>query len=136
MLRTLLLILAVTTLSACASSYTPEPTYYERNSPGRAGYEDIPVDPTTYRVVYHGPAFLELVDRYAFYRAAELTLEKGFDYFVVLQNGLDDRGRQAWNIIRMFKGTPSESDLATFDAREVTKEMAPFIQHGEEGANK
>jgi hypothetical protein len=128
MLRTLLVISIALTLSACASSYTPEPTFYERNTPGHAGYEDIPVDSATYRVVYHGPAFLELVDRYAFYRAAELTLEKGFDYFVVVQNGLDDRGRQAWNIIHMFKGAPPENDLAAFDAREVTKDMAPFIQ--------
>ncbi len=133
MLRTLLLISIAFTLSACASKYAPK----DDGLFGKAGYEAIPVDSTTYRVAFRGNNMsLEHVDRYAFYRAAELTLEKGFDYFVVLQNGLDERGGQSWNTIRMFKGAPPEGDLAAFDAREVVKNMAPFIQRGDEGANK
>lgn len=53
---------------------------------GLYGYEDLPIDSTTYQVNYAGdntqPA--PLVERYALYRCAELTSEKGFDYFVII----------------------------------------------------
>jgi hypothetical protein len=133
MLRTLLLISIAFTLSSCASKYAPMENIFSSN---QTGYFAIPVDSSTYRVVFSGNRSLELADRYAFYRAAELTLEKGFDYFVVLQTGADEKQRDAWNTVRMFKGAPPEGDLATFDAREVVRDMAPFIQRDDEGANK
>src|SRR5947209_5529515 len=50
------------------------------------GYEDMPIDGTTYQVSYLGDGTLTaaMVDRYTLYRCAELTTEKGFDYFTVL----------------------------------------------------
>ena|ERR1035437_5073816 len=135
MLRKLLLISLAFALSACATNYV-------KNAGGLfggTGYQDIPIDSTTYRIVFygnHGSTSLEQVDRYVFYRGAELTEEKGYDYFIVLQTGMDEKQRIAWNTVRMFKGVPPENDFATFDARTVIKEMAPFIQRGEEGANR
>jgi hypothetical protein len=134
MLQRLLLISLAFTLSACA-------TNYGKNAGGLfsgTGYQDIPIDSTTYRIVFygsHGSTSLEQVDRYAFYRAAELTEEKGFDYFIVLQTGMDEKQRIAWNSVRMFKGLPADNEFAVFDARTVLKEMAPFI-HREEGSMK
>ncbi len=137
MLRILLLISLALTLSACGANntylYAPkhEGIFVVR------GYDAVQVDSSTYRVIYYGGTItLELADRYSLYRAAELTLEKGFDYFIVLQNGLDDKWTNAWNTVRMFKGPPPDSDFASFDAREVVKDMAPFIQRAEDGANK
>ncbi len=130
-LRTILFVLfGCLTLSACA-------TNYGKNSGGLfsgTGYQDIPIDSTTYRIVFygsHGSTSLEQVDRYAFYRGAELSLEKGYDYFIVTQSGADEKQRIAWNTVRMFKGMPAENDFAAFDARTVVKEMAPYIQRGD-----
>jgi hypothetical protein len=134
-LQTFLFISAALTLSACATNYT-------KNAGGLfsgTGYEDIPIDSSTYRIVFygsHGSTSLELVDRYAFYRAAELSEEKGFDYFVVLQTGMDEKQRIAWNTIRMFKGPPSDNEFAVFDAQTVLKEMAAFIHRDDGGANR
>ncbi len=133
MLRRLLLISIAFTLVACATPYV-------KNAGGLfsgSGYQDIPIDSTTYRIVFygsHGATSLEQVDRYAFYRSAELTEEKGYDYFIIQQSGADEKNRIAWNTVRMFKGQPPENDFATFDARTVIREMAPYIQRGEEGA--
>ncbi len=50
------------------------------------GYDEMPMDSTTYQVTYNGddntPA--EVVDRYALFRSAELTVAKGFTYFIVM----------------------------------------------------
>ena len=123
--RTLLIISIAFALSACTARYAPMENPFSSN---QTGYFAIPVDSATYRVAYSGNRSLELADRYAFYRAAELTEEKGFDYFVVLQTGVDEKQRNAWNTVRMFKGLPPENDFGTFDARTVIKAMAPFIQ--------
>jgi hypothetical protein len=54
------------------------------------GYREVPVDSNTWQVMFDGNSATdtEVVDRYALYRAAELTTENGYDYFIVL-------GRQA-----------------------------------------
>ena len=127
MLRKLLLISIAFTLSACA-------THYIKNVDGvtnGTGYQDIPIDSTTYRIVFYGShagTSLELVDRYAFYRAAELTEEKGYDYFVIVQTGADEKQRIAWNTVRMSKVPPTNDDFAVFDAQTVIRNMTPFIQ--------
>jgi len=47
---------------------------------------------STYRVVFAGnpQTSLEIVDRYALYRAAELTIQHGGDYFIVLSDKADN----------------------------------------------
>jgi hypothetical protein len=138
MKRTLLLITMAFTLSACGSVADYKYAPMRQGIFNTTGYDAVQVDSNTYRVIFYGlrNTSVEIADRYSFYRAAELTIEKGFDYYVVLQTGDDDKNGDAWNTIRMFKGTPPEGDLATFDAQTVVKDMAPFIQRGEEGANK
>jgi hypothetical protein len=53
---------------------------------GAYGYSEMPMDSTTYQVTYTGdqttPA--DVVDRYALFRSAELTVAKGFNYFIVM----------------------------------------------------
>ncbi len=122
--------IALLLLSACATPYV-------KNAGGLfsgTGYQDIPIDSTTYRVVFygsHGGTSLELVDRYAFYRAAELTAEKGYDYFVIVQTGADEKQRIAWNTVRMSRVPPTSEDFAVFDAQTVLREMAPYVQRSE-----
>jgi hypothetical protein len=138
MLKTLLLISAVITLSACGGVASYKYAPMREGLFNTTGYDAVQVDSNTYRVIFYGlrNTSVEIADRYSFYRAAELTIEKSFDYYVVLQTGDDDKMGDAWNIIRMFKGQPPESDLATFDARTVVRDMAPYIQRDDEGANK
>jgi len=76
-------ILAVLFLSSCG------PTKYTARSDTWThayGYDDAPLDSTTYQVTYFGDASMpsNLVDRYALYRSAELTVAKGFNYFIVM----------------------------------------------------
>jgi hypothetical protein len=49
------------------------------------GYEDLKLGDDTYRITYKGAARAdqESVDLYALYRCAELTLEQGYEYFVI-----------------------------------------------------
>lgn len=76
-------LFASTILLASCGLWTAS-TYH--HSDGGDGYDDTPIDSTTYHVMFYGNGNTnsELVDRYALYRAAELTVSKGYDYFVVI----------------------------------------------------
>src|ERR1043165_1509312 len=83
-------LLSMALLSACGpSKYTALSDTWNK----AYGYEDAPLDETTYQVTYHGDASLDAstVDRYTLFRCAELTVQKGYDYFVVM-DGADQTG--------------------------------------------
>ncbi len=72
-------------LASCATKYAPATgSFWD----GHTGYSEIPLDSTTYQVTFCGNNNTtdEIVNRYALYRSAELTSQRGFDYFVVLNN--------------------------------------------------
>jgi hypothetical protein len=73
-------IVVVIVFSACATAYGP------RNSMG--GYEDRAVGDDMIEVRFYGNQHTtkEETTRRLLYRCAELTIEKGFDSFVVLQD--------------------------------------------------
>ncbi|MBV7265477.1 CC0125/CC1285 family lipoprotein [Erythrobacter ani] len=83
--------IAATTASAiilattgCAMSSTP----YQPLSAGSrvsGGYADLRIDETHYRVSFAGNRLTsrERVESYLLFRAAELTLLKGYDYFII-----------------------------------------------------
>ncbi|HEX5316092.1 MAG TPA: hypothetical protein VFX22_05520 [Candidatus Kapabacteria bacterium] len=50
------------------------------------GYSEAPIDSSTWQVTYAGDNTMppDLVDRYALYRSAELTVAKNYDYFIVM----------------------------------------------------
>ena len=72
-------------LASCATKYAPV-----SNSvwTGHTGYSEVPLDNATWQVTFCGndQTTDDIVNRYALYRAAELTTQHGFDYFVVLDN--------------------------------------------------
>lgn len=77
-------------LSACATA-----TPYQPNIPGQAasgGYSDIRLGPNRFRVTFAGNTLTsrETVERYLLYRAAELTVQNGGDWFL-LDNRETDR---------------------------------------------
>ncbi|WP_233998779.1 hypothetical protein [Erythrobacter sp. YT30] len=71
-------------MTGCAMSITP----YQPLSAGSrvsGGYSDLRIDETHYRVSFAGNRLTsrERVESYLLFRAAELTLLKGYDYFII-----------------------------------------------------
>jgi hypothetical protein len=86
MKRTLLAVLAsaalIGGLTACETA-----TPYQKLNPANAsvgGYADIQLNPDHWRVSFSGNGMTsrETVERYLLYRAAELTVNQGFDWFM------------------------------------------------------
>jgi len=72
-------------LGACATSTPYAPM------DGRYGYAEQRIETNRYSVVFHGNSSTsrETVEAFLLYRAAELTLENGFDYFLVVERDTD-----------------------------------------------
>ncbi len=76
-----IIILAVLALAACA-----KPTsYHPAEVAGSNGYAEQQIDKNQYRISFAGNGLTtrKTVDLYLLYRAAELTKENGYDYFIV-----------------------------------------------------
>lgn len=70
------------------------PTHYQplsAASPAAGGYTDQRLADDRYRVTFAGNTLTtrERVESYLLFRAAELTVEKGFDWFVVVDKEMD-----------------------------------------------
>ena len=76
-------------LAACGT-----PTPYQPVSDGH-GYADQPLETDRYRVTFSGNSLTsrETVENYLLYRAAEVTLERGFDYFVIAEDDVERNTR-------------------------------------------
>lgn len=86
------LVLA-TGLSACVS-----PTPYQPNIKGSAtsgGYSETRIEPDRWRVDFAGNSMTtrERVEGYLLFRAAELTLQNGFDWFSIVDRHTDANSR-------------------------------------------
>lgn len=85
-------VLAVIALAGCAKPTTYKPV----NAPGANGYAEQEIGVDQYRISFAGNGLTtrKTVDLYLLYRAAELTQEKGFDYFIVgkRQEFIDPQG--------------------------------------------
>ena len=80
-------------LAACA---TPTP-YQPATGSGfyRNGYADQQIEPNRYQVSFAGNSLTsrETVERYLLYRSAQLTLERGYDYFILADRDTNLRSR-------------------------------------------
>lgn len=83
------LLVAAVLLAACGT-----PTPYQPVTDGH-GYAEQPLETDRYRVTFSGNSLTarETVENYLLYRAAEVTLERGFDYFVVAEEDLERNTR-------------------------------------------
>lgn len=88
MTRILPLLLALG-LAACATA-----TPYQPLKDGR-GYSEQKLESNRYKIAFAGNSQTpkQTVENYLLYRAAELTLQKGYDYFVLVQQGTDAETR-------------------------------------------
>ncbi len=126
MLRALLFIIIAFTLSACgASKYTP----YSKWSLPAHGYSEAQLDSTTYQVSYVDPS-ADVSDRFALYRAAELTKQRGFDYFIVADtqpSSTDDDLSKVTKTVRMYKGDAPADNPQAYNAISMLAVMGPSV---------
>lgn len=71
-------------LASCMTA-TPYQPASSSTSAARGGYSDTQIESNRFRVTFSGNTLTsrETVERYLLYRAAELTVQNGFDYFVL-----------------------------------------------------
>lgn len=86
-------LVATAGLSACATA-----TPYQPNVPGQAvsgGFSDVRLETDRFRVTFAGNSLTsrETVERYLLYRAAELTVAQGADWFSVVERQTDRKAR-------------------------------------------
>ncbi len=77
-------------LSACATA-----TPYQAAGEGTRGFAETQIEPNRYRVSFSGNSLTDLstVENYLLYRAAELTAQRGYDYFIIAERELDKKQR-------------------------------------------
>ena len=80
-------------LAACAT-----PTPYQPNVPGQqtsGGYSEVRIEPNRFRVTFAGNSLTsrETVEGYLLFRAAELTLQEGYDWFHIVDRNTDRKTR-------------------------------------------
>ncbi|MFZ3485322.1 CC0125/CC1285 family lipoprotein [Sphingomonas sp. 3-13AW] len=86
-------IVGALVLAACAT-----PTPYRPatgNGFARTGYSDEQIEPNRFQVSFSGNTLTsrETVERYLLFRAAQLTLEQGYDYFILVDRDTERRSR-------------------------------------------
>jgi len=90
MSRVLTSMAALAFLAACAT-----PTPYQAADGSRSGYEETQIETNRFRISFQGNSLTErdTVETYLLYRAAELTVEEGYDYFTVVSRATDEDTR-------------------------------------------
>ena len=94
MLRKLFVAAAITTtlgVAACQSGPTP----YQPSVGRDLGYTESRIENDRYRISFKGNSLTdrETVENYLLYRAAELTLQNGYDVFTVVNRDTDKESR-------------------------------------------
>jgi len=104
--------------------------YYGPFDEDGLGYRETELSPRIYQVEYlygerlffvrRGPRYEEL----ALLRAADLTRERGFRYFIVDPTALlgTSLGAQSL-IIKLFREAPSAQGVVVFDADEISRKL-------------
>lgn len=138
----LLIVAAAAALAAACATQSP---YQARSEDSRYGYAELQVQPNRVRISYNGDTLTprETVETYLLYRAAEATLERGFDYFVIVAHDADENtryeamgGRPRFGVtyreisnhtamaeIVMFEGDQAPPLANVYDARAVRQTL-------------
>jgi hypothetical protein len=79
--------------TACTTATPYQPLNPERRSSG--GYSDLRVEANRYRVTFAGNTMTgrETVETYLLYRAAQLTTQQGYDWFVMADRDTEKKSR-------------------------------------------
>ena len=144
--------LAVLTACATITPYQPEIQGY--------GYAEQRLEQNRFLISFNGNSETpkQTVENYLLYRAAELTVQNGFDFFVMASDGTEANTRYIENFtgfggygwrprfgggmstvtpitqyqaqagVVMFSGAKPEQNVRAFDARQVLANLGPLIQ--------
>jgi hypothetical protein len=114
-------------LAGCATGYQAKGAF-------SSGYSDVQIDENTYRVSYEGNGFTgkEEVDSMLIYRSADLTVQRGYDWFLMSDRDAGNKwvpqygniGMTASAEIKMFKGKKPDTVPGAYDAKSVLAVMA------------
>jgi hypothetical protein len=135
-IRLLLFISCAVFLASCSAHtlYVPDP----EPGLGHYGYSELPIDSNRYEVTFTGnyDTPTQTVDQCALYRSAELTVNRGYDYFIVEHT-------RHWSMsfhhrielvttykMRMYHGTRPDRNSNSYDARSMLTAMGPTIKRG------
>ncbi|ESQ85648.1 hypothetical protein AEAC466_00305 [Asticcacaulis sp. AC466] len=90
----LLAAASLTVLSACATPTPYQPAMATGATRDR-GYSETRLEENRYRLKFSGNDMTgrDTVENYLLYRAAELTLSSGFDWFEIVSRGTDEKRR-------------------------------------------
>jgi hypothetical protein len=121
-------------LGGCQTATPYQPLGASRTS---GGYSDQRIEPDRYRVTFAGNSVTsrETVENYLLYRAAELTVEQGYDWFVMADRDTERRSRTVvdrpfrpgpygyWGPSWRYYGWDRDIDIRTIDRYEATAEI-------------
>lgn len=123
-------ILAAVLMGGCATGYQSKGI--------SGGYSDMQIDENTYRVSYSGNKFTEpsKLDSLLIYRAADLTVQKGYDWFTLRDKSSEAKwsgqygktGTIVSGEVKMYKGKKDGNAYNAYDARSVMQHMASQVQ--------
>jgi hypothetical protein len=125
----LVFVAAVLLLSGCATAYQPDGI--------SGGYSDRRLSDNTAQVTFRGNRFdtPEMLHSYLLRRCADVTLQNGYEYFVLAGSGApneqptyindqkDDYEFTASATIEMFKGIKPAADARAYDAKAVVRSV-------------
>lgn len=155
---------ALVLLAACA-----QPTPYKPRLDTSTGFAEQQLGANRFRVTFAGNQVTgrEIVENYLLYRAAELTLQKDGDHFVMADKEIErvtdyyqqydpwpgsyglygmrryggfgygmgyntstyaQSSYRGYADILIFKGPTPKNDPKSFDAREIIKNLGPYVQ--------
>lgn len=88
-------VTALSLLSACATPTPYQPATGTSTSKYRPGYTDTRIEAGRYRLTFSGNDLTsrETVENYMLFRAAELTLSEGYDWFEIVNRDTDQKTR-------------------------------------------
>lgn len=91
----LLATVSLTVLSACATPTPYQPVAATASPSSQRGYSEVRLEENRYRLSFAGNDMTkrETVENYLLYRAAEVTLNSGYDWFEVVNRNTDEKKR-------------------------------------------
>ncbi|WP_218814015.1 CC0125/CC1285 family lipoprotein [Rickettsiella endosymbiont of Dermanyssus gallinae] len=115
-----LLPLLTLALTGCATTYQP--------SGFSGGYEDIQLSENIYKISFNGNSFAskELVQNYLLRRCADVTIQKGYKYFVILNENIEVSRRTITT-----PATVQTNSINTFMGNSVSSNGYSTINYGQ-----
>jgi hypothetical protein len=91
----MLRLIALASTTALLASACAGPTLYQSGADGRYGYDETAIESDRYLVSFSGNSLTEreTVETFLLFRAAELTVERGFDHFLVVRRDTESDRR-------------------------------------------